>query len=209
MAVIKLTDMAVRRLRRLPMLQGKKRIGKGHFSIVFEDTPDTVIKVTTDQAHHAMLTNESYGLRGDHFPRVVEDFGRMEEKIVFGQGIPLFLVRMERLDKLQRGTEQARLATKLCRAAMNSHGSNIMKATSVETISKSMINDVAKHDWVPDSVRGALDELHDFCTYCPNAKLDFHFANFMTRPATGELVLADPIYDSSLHNHSLRFSYAY
>lgn len=66
--------MAIQPLREHPLLKGKKLIGRGMFSAVFETGPDTVLKLTVDSVNYALLVGPARMI-GAHFPHVLEDQG--------------------------------------------------------------------------------------------------------------------------------------
>ena len=76
MRQMKLNDWNVKRaIASNPLLAGKKPIGRGAFSLVFDGSkPSTVFKLTLDRAGYWLLNCCVAGVRGKHFPRVHQDY---------------------------------------------------------------------------------------------------------------------------------------
>lgn len=179
MLVMSLKDPAVASVRRThPLLRGTRVLGRGSFCVVFETAQtDRVLKLTTDRAHVDYLL-DGCSPQGEHKPRVLADH---EEVGTTSRGLPMYLLEVERLQRIKRGTPNGTLAQRIVRFA-------------------------DKHRHFPDELRdvpaltsaladfmGVLNIFISNFSYMRDAKFD----NFMQR-ADGTLVFSDPVYDHSL-----------
>lgn len=98
------------RLPEHPLLQGRKELGRGEFSIVIDKGDDeAVYKVVMCPATYAFLASPERPV-GDHYPKVFADHG------VIGftsMGYPIYLLEIEKLYPLPEGSEAEALAQKI------------------------------------------------------------------------------------------------
>lgn len=93
-----------------PLLRGRREIGRGEYSAVFEaDDPDHVLKLISSPADYFLLTAEDRP-RGIHFPVVYKDHGVVGRA---ASGYPFHLIEMERLYPLEKDSGAANLARRL------------------------------------------------------------------------------------------------
>jgi hypothetical protein len=89
-------------LRNSAPLRGKKVLGRGYFSRVFEgSTSDTVFKLSYCRAGYAYMT-DGIAPDGPYKPVLKHDFGQVSEVVRFcdGEVFPVYLIEMERLSPL-------------------------------------------------------------------------------------------------------------
>lgn len=106
---LSLTSKEVKRALEHPELQGKKPFGRGRYSLVF-DNADAVLKLTVDRGAvdlQAYLENAYQSLHT--LPKIRRVVGEIGECA----GQPLWLLEVERLDKLVAGTPQRKQALRL------------------------------------------------------------------------------------------------
>jgi hypothetical protein len=188
--VLRLNDKGVRQALRHPLLTGKKSIGRGCFSAVFEGGKNTVLKLTADSVNYKML-NSFDCVRRRHFPKVVADHKRVGAIMIAGMEYPIFLYEVEKLQRLHRLSDAGRLAWKLASRQRHWGLSDYTNfSASVMTV-----GDMSRDAKLPRGVRNALAELERFILTCADGILDMHFGNFMQR-SNGDLVITDPLFDA-------------
>lgn len=112
MKILQLTDPGVKDvIARHPALKGKTRIGRGFYSVVF-DNGDTVLKLTADAHHYDLL---QFYADSSCFPKVVVNHGYVGEQ-KRGE-FPLYLLEIEKLVKVPGKTANSKIVHKLCRQA--------------------------------------------------------------------------------------------
>lgn len=218
MKILTLTHPSVRNARNHSAIAGKKLLGSGQFSAVFEgSTPDTVIKLTVDPAGYWLFNDGVVGCKGKHFPKTVESWGAIDDVVIHAnlragrpRTVPIYLYEQERLQKLEQKSQQRKLAKSiidLSRAACNdphymtNHKGNGKRLRNVDD-ARLTLEVLRKNEALPESVREAIGSLANFCDYEDDLFLDMHFGNFMVRPSTGDLVFSDPFGCSSIfHGH--------
>lgn len=196
--VLRLDDWSVKAALRHEALKGKKCIARGAFSAVYESgKPNTVLKVSVDNLGYWMLNCCAVGVSHWHFPRVIENHGCIGDMKIGGVDFPIYLVEMERLEKLKVGSDARKVARLLSKQQVHStmkcvsrHG-DVSSTSTVDAISDILNSKVG----LPRSVGNALKQLRDFCMSYDGARLDMHLGNFMQRK-NGELVITDPLMDS-------------
>ncbi len=204
MKILKLTDPGVKAvISSHPALRGKKQIGRGFYSIVF-DNGDTVLKLTADAHHYDLL---QFYAEGKSFPAVINNHGYVGEQ-THGK-FPLFLLEIEKLVKVPGKTVNSKIVHKLCRTAsrmmavktpiFERHADKIDMARIVPETFYQMSED----EDLPAYVREGLEQLGRFSLDYEGVGIDFHPSNFMQREATGELVLSDPILNILTFNKAL------
>ena len=93
-----------------PLLDGKKEIGRGEYSIVLDKGDgERVYKVVSSPADYFLYTADDRP-RGDHFPIIHADHGIVGRAI---SGYPLHLIEMEKLYPLIDGSPASDLALRL------------------------------------------------------------------------------------------------
>ena len=204
MKILHMTDPGVKNvIRSHPALQGKKQIGRGFYSVVF-DNGDTVLKLTADAHHYDLL---QFYAEGKSFPAVVQNHGCVGEQ---REGkFPLYLLEVEKLVKVPGKTLNSKIVHKLCRTAarmmavktpvFERHADKIDMARIVPETFYQMSED----EELPAYVREGLEQLGRFSLDYEGVGMDFHPSNFMQREATGELVLSDPILNILTFNKAL------
>jgi hypothetical protein len=182
-----LTDYNVKRAMQHPTIKGKKPIGRGVFSAVFEGSkPDRVAKLTVDPLSYWMLNDPYVGLSGKHFPKVFENSGEVGYSEIFGLGCPIYLYEIEKL-KPVRKTEASRLARKITKA--HHYGCGGTASRQFKNMAKRLDGEI------PSSLTDSLLELSEFCEISDADRcgfIDLHLGNYMARD-DGELVFTDPI----------------
>jgi len=181
MYVLSLNDCKVATLRRtMPCFAKTRTLARGTFSAVFE-TPDPtrVLKLTTDATNYAYLT-EGFAPDGPHKPVVLHDHGEVGET---SEGVTLYLLELERLQKVTTGTENGLLARRIVRYANKNPD-------------KRYPDDPDHIPGMPPSLVRFMDDLNHFIFHSAFAP-DVHWGNFMER-ADGTLVVSDPVFDSKL-----------
>lgn len=204
MKILKLTDPGVRAvISRHPALRGKKQIGRGFYSIVF-DNGDTVLKLTADAHHYDLL---QFYAEGKSFPKVINNYGLVGEQV--RGDFPLYLLEVEKLVKVPGKTLNSKIVHNLCRSAkrimevktpvFERHADKIDMARIVPETFYQM----SENEELPAYVREGLEQLGRFALDYEGVGMDFHPSNFMQREATGELVLSDPIMNILTFNKAL------
>lgn len=197
MAVINKNDKQVKKALAHESLIGKTLLGKGVFSLVFEDTDDTVLKLTAD-GKHVELLKEVAGLDEScraYFPEIVEDMGVIGELIKGDNRAPLHLLRISKLEHAKTGSEQRKLISKLCKDQLNAYANNIRHHCFGELAHKTL-HDVAAQP-VFDSLRKPLLLIADFAKRMKDeVSLDLHSKNIMV-DRSGRIVFSDPLSDVS------------
>lgn len=181
MYVLSLKDWKVAVLRRtLPCFAKTRTLARGTFSAVFE-TPDPtrVLKLTTDATHYAYLT-DGLSPEGPHKPVVLHDYGEVGET---SDGVSLYLVALERLQKVRPGTENGLLTRRIVRYANKDPD-------------KRYPDDTDHVPGMPASLVRFMADLNHFI-FNLAFRADVHGGNFMER-ADGTLVVNDPVFDSKL-----------
>jgi hypothetical protein len=181
---------------RHPLLQGKKLLGRGNFSAVFEGTrPNTALKLTVDGPSYWMANDKVTRVTHRHFTRVHDDHQDIGEISVLGRRWPIYLYEVERLSKLRAGSQ----ACKLARSIIIRHNDRRLTYADVpeEFLAEEEARKMVACKDLPGSVRNAFKDLARYCSYNGGNFLDLHMKNFMER-ANGQLVMTDPIGDLTL-----------
>lgn len=217
-----LTDKSVREVRRNhPALKGRKLIGKGQFSGVFEsDKPDTVLKLSIDRASYIFHTKYLQNLNAHNaqfFSRVIADYGivghfttsKNVKRTAISQPLelnaPMYLYEVERLKKLNLGSESHLLARRIHKYYSESFS---LERTTVELIGAEqrfnyVINKLLEHRDLNLTKCGkafsALASLRNFLDSYEDSFADLHGANFMQRE-NGDFVFSDPVGDKFIYD---------
>jgi hypothetical protein len=199
--VLQLNDWRVKQALRHEALVGKKCIARGAFSAVYEGgRANTVIKVTTDSFNYWMLNCNVSAVDHRHFPRLVENYQDIGEISLNGQMFPIYAFEIERLQKLEIGSDTRKLASAIAQQHRSSKGKLTTaryRCRSKPMSAAEQIEDIVKcAKNLPRSVKNALRQLENFCATCDDGgiQLDMHLGNFMQRK-NGELVITDPLMD--------------
>jgi len=207
----------------------RRRVGFGHFSFVFnhDGDEDTVMKLTCDPASYKLLADHAPYTRSPHFPKVVNDFGKVGETDLVTEACAsresLYLVELERLYEDTYHKPAAVLA-EIIRQEFHDAGVRLMGSinyydmdqrhpATLAAILREMADGPESRISDP-SIGYALRELAEFVMYYRpdpdrperGAGVDLHGANFMIRTCnTGidetTLVLSDPVLDRRIHEH--------
>lgn len=194
MKALNLTAPGVKRARQLPQLKGKKPIGRGTFSALFDgERPDTVLKLTVDSTSYWMSNCCAAGCAGPHFPRVVRNHRDVGEVTVRGVTYPIFLYEVERLERLKTGGEAARQfrVFKSIAKQATTACSSIPNREAAPAVMEMMADLAAKAD-LPGSLRHAISDLSNFVRAYDDVFIDIHRANVM-QDSEGTLVINDPV----------------
>ncbi len=201
MKALLLTDPAVKMIRRMPELAGKRPIGRGVFSAVFDGTrPDTVLKLTVDSRSYGLSNDGCVRCDGPHFPRVVNNFGEVGESIIRQEEYPIYLYEVERLSKLQAGSVAAKQARALLNASIRASGRAPYSPRSEHTalsIATALVDEANDDETIPVSLHTALEDLRDWIGCHDDISIDLHRGNLM-QDSAGVLVINDPICHDSL-----------
>lgn len=93
-----------------PLLDGKKEIGRGEYSIVLDKGDgERVYKIVSSPADYFLYTADDRP-RGEHFPIIHADHGTIGRA---ASGYPLHLIEMEKLYPLADGSPAAEAAMRL------------------------------------------------------------------------------------------------
>ena len=194
MKALTLKDWNIKRAMQHEAIKGKKPIGRGAFSLVFDGSkPSTVYKLTVDRIGYWMLNCDAAKVEGKHFPKVHKSFSEVGETRIKGEEFAIYLFEMERLQPIRRGQAAYREAQ------------NIMEATfwgNYRYSTDNRINNIL-HSKVEfsKSIRKALKDLERFALdYNNDMELDLHNGNFMQRK-NGTLVITDPMADRKLFRY--------
>lgn len=202
MAVIKLNDFGTKAVLSQFGLTPKRRIGKGTFCAVYEDGPDSVMKLTTDPIQRESTRDYLIGV---HFPVLQEDIGHVGTQHT--DDLELYMFKAERL----RPTRDADAATrKLARQvisavddcwrtteafrALNGRGSVAQVKSACSSV---VLAQLTEFKSLPLTIRDAFVDIQRMVWDYKNLVLDFHGANLMVR-GTDELVFNDVIVDGEL-----------
>lgn len=221
MKIFTLNDPIVKDLRKShPMLQGRKLIGSGQFSGVFEGvTKGTVLKLSIDEASYLFHTDGFLKPSSHHFAQVTDNFGRVgtftTSKNITRTAlsnpvelqVPIYLYEVEMLQKIPQSTANHRLAKRLTRDWREQDG----LSTCVDLRSRAKdiahhLRDNAYYQHDNRSVMDAIDEIADFMMGYNEggAFVDIHGANMMQRE-DGTFVFSDPVGDLRIYNSHYTF----
>ena len=183
--LINLRDKGVRSALQHPLVQGRTRLARGVYSVVF-DGQESVFKLTIDRVAYELAEEQAnWKCRGLPFTLGLHgEIGWTED------GIPLKLIELEHLAPLSRGSRE--------RSACLAIGRRIAKNRNRFDIAHDQLRDVIPHVEITP-LRDALEHLASFVLPRPSyAQLDLHGGNFMQRPSTQEPVITDPFLDAEV-----------
>lgn len=196
-------------VRHSPLLKEKKLVGKGSFSVLFEgETDRSIYRLSMDNATHEFaLRAKQTGLKG--VVRSLNDYGAVA--IYQGNGSDpdyLWLAHVERLSPLTGFAAKHRsIARLLAHLTGEEDGLLLTEVDEREAVLEALPTAMADAD--SELVVHALAIL--LPEYLSRADFDLTISNFMVRPATGEIVLSDPVHgvskvSAAFHNRLLEES---
>jgi hypothetical protein len=175
-------DKGVRLALKYPLLNDMPVIGRGVFSIILGDGA-SIFKLTVDRAAYE-LAERQVQWKCSALPEILELYGIVGTTEI---GLPLYLIKMERLDKLVTGSAERKRCMSISRQlrkyikGIDLHSDRLRRVNAGQTT---------------DEVGRALHLLADFVEFRDESiNMDLHVANFMLRPVTGEIVITDPFMD--------------
>lgn len=185
MYILDLADRNVKALRAThPAFAGTKLFARGGFCAVFSmPDPTRVLKLTTDQQHVSYLT-DGIAPQGEHKPLVLAEH---DIEVETKNGLALYLLEVERLQKTQPGSPARKLATGLIRFYKQNRRLPLA------------YSDV---DGLTPALLRFMEDLTWFVTNY-QARLDLKMDNFMQR-ADGTLVMSDPVFDHLLQEREFQ-----
>lgn len=189
---LRLDNPDVKNVMQHRLLKGKKPIARGVFSAIFEGTQkNTVLKMTVDDVSYWMLNDVYSHVTHRHFPKALVNHQDIGKTNVNGEILPIYLYEMEKLEKLDRVSDNRRLAREICNGEDRaSH--QVMTVWTDPMHSVNVLAGMIQDNSLPRGIRNALSQLSDFCRLVPGGTLDMHIGNFMQRK-NGELVITDPL----------------
>lgn len=194
---LRLDHCEVKSALRHPLLEGKKPIGRGCFSAIFEGTrKNTVLKLTVDDIGYWLFNCWAAKVEHRHFPRIIDSHGDIGTVKLGGTDYPLFLFEMEKLEKIQHGTDTKRLAMKIQDTARTASNKACLWMRD-DLRSAMMVQHMMQDTALPRSIRNALGQLENFCCNYPDGQMDLHINNMMQRK-NGDLVITDPLANMSI-----------
>lgn len=184
--LIRQNDKAVRQAQRLTPAAGRKLLGRGVTTLVFEgEHPNSVLKLTVDQvAYELAEAQRSWECAG--LPRTGQLFGQVGTT---SEGNAIWLFEQERLTKLGVGSAPR----KLCMGVSRLVWSQYEHCDTVDEVLASA------QPSIPNvGLSAAALHLADFAaTRRERLRLDLHASNFMLREASGQAVVSDPFLDTA------------
>jgi hypothetical protein len=175
-------EKGVRLALKHPLIKGCSVVGRGVYSVVLESRT-SVFKLTIDRAAYKLAERQSHW-KSPALPVIYGLHGVVGES---DYGLPIFLIEMERLEKLKAGTDVRKRSLSVARYARRVLDSDTSSLDRIKRASDSQ----------PEGdFRSALTLLAGFFEEnLPDVDLDLHGANFMLRVNTGEAVITDPFMD--------------
>lgn len=203
MAILNLTDFGTRKVLRKYGLTAARKIGRGEFCAVYEDSPTTVLKLTADAIQ---LESVRDYLVGVHFPKLIENEGYVGEQSKGERS--LFLFKAERLKPVREADPSTRkLARQVLKAVEKANSSdeainrsNVQHTRFAYTQSlraQATLELLMEDETLPASIREAFEDIHRMTLNYNDLVIDFHGPNLMVR-GNDELVFNDVILDGEL-----------
>lgn len=194
---LRLDHLEVKLALRHPLLEGKKPIGRGCFSAIFEGTrKNTVLKLTVNDIGYWLFNCWATKVEHRHFPRIIDRHGDIGTVKLRGTDYPLFLFEMEKLEELQPNTDTKRLAKRI-QTSVATASSKAGLWMRDDLRSAMMVQHMMKDVTLPRSIRNALGQLENFCCDYSGGQIDLHMGNMMQRK-NGEFVITDPLANMSI-----------
>lgn len=177
-------------VKSVPQLAGKRLIGRGAFAAVFEGSrPNTVYKLTSDAVSYWVLCDPYVGVKHRLLPKVVHNYGEVSEFRIKAEMFPVYLLELERLLPIRRGTPEKKLVRLIEKASHPRRFDDDERELFMRASHRS--------NGLPPAVRQALRMLGDFVVNFPNAHADLCAQNFMRR-VSGDVVFSDPLFDRQM-----------
>lgn len=167
-----------------PLIRGRKVIGKGCFSTVF-DNGSTVLKLTIDDYSHHFLGD--YRLNSVYMPRKTHSWGCVG--IYKEQNF--WLLEMERLHKLKPGEDAYNSARELEQTVYLARKRLNFDVKNAKTLVETMLKVC---DWPLEIRKDLWSHLFSLADFADEhgAMLDIHRGNWMKRD-NGDMVFCDPL----------------
>lgn len=180
-------------IRKQEILKGKKPIGRGYFSAIYEGTrKNTVIKVTVDETAWAMLNDWCVGISHKNLPRVIKNYGQIGEARIAGNSYSIYMYEVEKLQPLKgENRELAKKIEDLTRSLQTKYHLHTHDSAYLA------FNDAAHCKELSRGLRNVMAKISDFCSNYSKTIIDLHRGNMMQR-ANGDLVIIDPICDNEM-----------
>ena len=203
MYVLKKTYPGVREILNSDLIKGRKEIGRGAFSIVYEgDTPDTVLKLTVDHVAYMFLNDGAKRCWHDEersvFTRVTKDHGIVGEARCYNSSYNVYVFECERLNRIHGNSSIAKKGAikRFIRSYSNSFG-KVKSPMPLAQVRREAVVQMTSVDMESDIMNEAVMVLADFIRHVDDAQPDFHVGNFMQRN-NGEVVMSDPVCDGTM-----------
>lgn len=197
--ILHLNDPTVRQLRKESPLRNKPLIGRGMFGAAF-DNGDTILKLTVDEAAYMLATDWVVRPDGEHFAKTVHNYGWMGEH---AGGYSIYLYEVEKLAKLEAGSEQRKLARRL----VTQVGGSVRNSWHRARAAQEALDLHGKDKTLPESIRDTLLRLSAFLDNVgEHCGLDLHLGNFMVRSSSGTLIFNDPVCDYRTWNRRIQLN---
>lgn len=171
-----------------PLLDGKKEIGRGEYSIVLDKGDnERVYKVVSSPADYFLYTADDRP-RGRHFPVVHADHGIIGRA---ASGYPLHLLEMEKLFPLGEGSPAAEMAQRLIELYWSACQTWHRLGADMGRIA---LHHLATHPLpIERGLCEALRALSDFVEEY-QVRPDILNANNLMQRKDGTLVFSDPVF---------------
>jgi hypothetical protein len=174
-------ERGVRLALKHPLLRQQPVIGRGVYSLILGNE-GSVFKLTIDRAAYALAEHQSRW-QSPAMPVIRGLHGIVGE---IDCGVPLFLIEMETLHRLDAGSAARKRCLSIGQQMRQSWGSDKTPSERLREVSARQ----------PDELGRALALLADFLeSRWPAANVDLHGGNFMQRRKSGEAVMTDPLMD--------------
>ena len=171
-----------------PLLDGKKEIGRGEYSIVIDKGDgERVYKIVSSPADYFLYTADDRPC-GEHFPVIFADHGVIGRAI---SGYPLHLIEMEKLYPLDQDSPASDLALRLIDTYWSAceHWSRLGMDMGRIALYHMTVNPLA----MTESMQQALKALSDFVEEY-HVLPDILNANNLMMRKDGTLVFSDPVF---------------
>jgi len=184
MRILDMRRKGAREVRALPQIKGLPIIGTGSFATVY-DRGNTVFKLTADQFQYDFYVA---GFDNPAFPKVLADYGKVGEV----GGMPVYLLEMEKLNKIEAGTGAKSFVESFLFRYWISYPTHDTEVSEVQCCAEALMN-MADMESFSTRLSGGLLDMAGFMIE-KNCVADFHAGNFMLRGH--QVVLNDPVADS-------------
>ena len=171
-----------------PLLEGKKEIGRGEYSIVLDKGDgERVYKIVSSPADYFLYTAEDRP-RGEHFPIIHADHGIVGRA---QSGYPLHLLEMEKLYPLAEDAPAAELARRLIEVYWSAcqQWSRLGADMGRIALYDMTMNPLALGTGMQKAVKALSDFVEDY-----QVLPDILNANNLMMRKDGTLVFSDPVF---------------